>query len=149
MTNSRRNLVILVAFAISFILILTNRNSIQQSTSIHGVAQRIGMGEWSYSYSHNGTASLSIHQKPNYQPGIPKPPGSTYQKLLIIPKTKREDTTWMDEQLPDIDKAIYVADDPDAPLHPPRNKGHEVMIYLTYVPRSRSACHFSSNLHRS
>ena len=29
--------------------------------------------------------------------------------------------------------AMYVADDATAPLHPPRNKGHEVMIYLTYI----------------
>lgn len=29
--------------------------------------------------------------------------------------------------------AIYVVDDPIALLHPPRNKGHEVMVYLTYI----------------
>jgi hypothetical protein len=44
-----------------------------------------------------------------------------------------ENVNWVYEQLPDIGKAIYVADDPSAPLRPPKNKGHEVMIYLTYI----------------
>lgn len=29
--------------------------------------------------------------------------------------------------------AIYVVDDPTAPLKPPRNKGNEAMVYLTYI----------------
>lgn len=44
-----------------------------------------------------------------------------------------EDVEWLSVELPDVPTAIYVADDPKAPLHPPKNKGHEVMIYLTYI----------------
>jgi hypothetical protein len=52
---------------------------------------------------------------------------------MVVTRTKEEDTSWISEQLPDWNTAIYVADDPSAPLHPPKNKGHEVMIYLTYI----------------
>ncbi len=44
-----------------------------------------------------------------------------------------EDVEWLSVELPDVPTAIYVADDATAPLHPPKNKGHEVMIYLTYI----------------
>ncbi|PSK51719.1 hypothetical protein B9Z65_2986 [Elsinoe australis] len=47
---------------------------------------------------------------------------------------------WVDEELEDLlapngpfEKAIYVADDRTAPLHPIRNKGHEATIYLSYI----------------
>ena len=71
--------------------------------------------------------------KPNFQPGTPKPPGSNYTRVLVMPRMAEENVDWVDEELPDIGKAIYVADNQSAPLHPPQNKGHEVMIYLTYV----------------
>ena len=40
---------------------------------------------------------------------------------------------WLEKEIPDQPTAIYVVDDPYAPLHPPKNKGHEVMVYLTYI----------------
>jgi hypothetical protein len=41
----------------------------------------------------------------------------------------------LDPQLtrPSWQHAIYVVNDPDAPLKPPKNKGREAMIYLTYI----------------
>ena len=68
-----------------------------------------------------------------FVPGVAKPPGEDYSLKMVITRTKKEDVSWMDKELPDIEKAIYVADDPDAPLHPPKNKGHEVLVYLTYI----------------
>ena len=44
-----------------------------------------------------------------------------------------ENVDWIAEELPDLQTAIYVADAPSASLHPPKNKGHEVMIFLTYI----------------
>lgn len=70
---------------------------------------------------------------PSFRPGTPKPPGSNYTRTLVMPRMADENANWVYEQLPDIGKAIYVADDPSAPLHPPKNKGHEVMTYLTYI----------------
>ncbi|KAI9040165.1 DUF3431 domain-containing protein [Aspergillus affinis] len=71
--------------------------------------------------------------QPQYVPGKPKPPGSDYSKTLVVPQTSEEDTTWMEYELPGWQSAVYVVDDPSAPLHPPRNKGHEVMVYLSFI----------------
>lgn len=68
-----------------------------------------------------------------FEAGVPLPLGHLYSRTIVVPKTKAEDTTWLDEELPDIPKAIYVADDQSAPLHPPRNKGNEAMVYLSYI----------------
>ena len=59
-----------------------------------------------------------------------------YTKTLVIPRTKDEDVTWIDEHFggdPHITQSIYIADDPLAELHPPQNKGNEVMTYLSYI----------------
>jgi hypothetical protein len=65
--------------------------------------------------------------------GVAKPPGSQYSRCLVVPRLMDDDVSWIAKELPEIDAAIYVANDPSAPLHPPRNRGHEVMIYLTYI----------------
>ena len=69
----------------------------------------------------------------NLHNGIPKPQGSDYTRVMVVPSLKSDNVSWIQKELPDIDTAIYVADDPTAPLHPPKNKGHEVMTYLTYI----------------
>lgn len=75
----------------------------------------------------------NYNPKPQYTHGTSKPAGYNFTKMLVIPHTKDEDVNWMHEELPEWPKALYVADDPSAPLHPPKNKGHEVMIYLTWI----------------
>lgn len=69
----------------------------------------------------------------HFRPGTPKSSGSNHTRVMVIPRMKEEDITWISDELPDIDLAVYVANDPTAPLHPPKNKGHEVIIYLTYI----------------
>jgi hypothetical protein len=72
-----------------------------------------------------------------FRPGKLKPMGSNYTKVLVIARTKNEDVAWVTEnfgrQDKEIDAAIYVVDDPDATIHPPVNKGHEAMVYLSYI----------------
>ena len=68
-----------------------------------------------------------------FLPGIPKVPGSDYSRVMVIPRTKDEDITWIAEELPGLDLSVYVVDEPTAPQHPPKNKGHEVMVYLSYI----------------
>lgn len=74
-----------------------------------------------------------------YPLGVPKAPGSAYTRTLVISSTKSENTSWVEPELGDmieaglLNTAIYVANDWSAPLHPPRNKGHEAMVYLTYI----------------
>jgi len=85
--------------------------------------------------SSQASAMTTDPSSPGFGPGPTKPPGSNYTRHLIVPKLKEDDTGWLDEEDlgAEITKMIYVADDPSAPLHPPQNKGHEVMIYLTYI----------------
>jgi hypothetical protein len=71
-----------------------------------------------------------------FKPGILKAVGATYSKMLVITRTKHEDVSWMTgafKESDNIGTTIYVADDSSAPFHPPENKGHEVMVYLTYI----------------
>lgn len=75
-----------------------------------------------------------------FTPGVPKTPGSNYTRTLVIARMKEENTSWIEEKLGNMlrptglmDTAIYVMDDPEAPLHPPLNKGHEAMAYLSYI----------------
>jgi hypothetical protein len=71
-----------------------------------------------------------------FQPGILKDAGAPYSKMLVITRTTQEDVTWIANAFNNSDSigtTVYVADDPSAPFHPPQNKGHEVMVYLTYI----------------
>ncbi|EDN06166.1 hypothetical protein I7I51_06548 [Histoplasma capsulatum] len=69
----------------------------------------------------------------NLSLGSSKPPGSNHSRALIIPRLQREDADWVSTQLVDVEAFVYVVDDPHAPLHSPLNKGHEAMVYLTYL----------------
>lgn len=71
-----------------------------------------------------------------YVPGTPKPPGQPYTKTLVVARQQSEDVSWLDtSSLDDINKAVYVVD--NASLSPgyeiPKNKGHEAMVYLSYI----------------
>lgn len=72
----------------------------------------------------------------SFQLGTVKAVGEPYTKAIVVPKTMLEDVSWIDANFggdENIRKAIYVVDDPTAELHPPQNKGHEVMVYLSYI----------------
>jgi len=62
-----------------------------------------------------------------------KPIGSRYTRVLVVPQTSKDSTTWIDKGQLDIKVALYSVDNSSAALHPPLNKGHEVMVYLTYI----------------
>lgn len=71
-----------------------------------------------------------------YESGVPKPVGSTYTKFIVLPQLKADDTNWLNEAFendPNINWARYIVDDMEATYHPPKNKGHEVMVYLSYI----------------
>ncbi|KAI0975907.1 hypothetical protein F4678DRAFT_418979 [Xylaria arbuscula] len=52
---------------------------------------------------------------------------------LVVASIKAENTSWFHAHLPSWHKNIYVADDPNAALTVPKNKGREAMVYLTYM----------------
>jgi hypothetical protein len=70
-----------------------------------------------------------------YVPGMPKPPGQPYTKTVVVARQQDEDVSWLESSNLDVNKAIYVVD--NSSLSPdyvvPRNKGHEAMVYLTYI----------------
>ncbi|KAF2454773.1 hypothetical protein BDY21DRAFT_290462 [Lineolata rhizophorae] len=55
------------------------------------------------------------------------------RKTIVVASMKKEDTSWLSKRLLDWDKKIYIVDDPSAELTVPLNKGHEAMVYLTYI----------------
>jgi predicted Fe-S protein YdhL (DUF1289 family) len=74
-----------------------------------------------------------------YPEGKLKPAGSNYTKCLVVPRLSSEPTEWIERRLGDLIEdgslttAVYTVDDRKAELHPPKNKGHEVMVYLSYI----------------
>ncbi|KAF2085935.1 hypothetical protein K490DRAFT_12657, partial [Saccharata proteae CBS 121410] len=56
-------------------------------------------------------------------------------KIVVMGKMSDEDTTWVAEDLPDWQHAIYLVDAPanTTEPHTPLNKGREAMAYLTYI----------------
>ena len=61
------------------------------------------------------------------------PSALNYTQVMVVPTLKDDDVSWIQKELPGINTAIYIANESNEPLHPPKNKGHEVMIYLTYI----------------
>ncbi|KAF3004188.1 hypothetical protein E8E13_006339 [Curvularia kusanoi] len=106
-----------------------------------GLPQHVGLGEhMGSSGSHDASSASSLepdyanwNPRPDFRPGSTLPTGHNYTSTLVIARTKEEDMEWLQKEIPDQATAIYVVDDPSAPLHPPKNKGHEVMVYLTYI----------------
>ncbi|KAI5274753.1 hypothetical protein E4T47_02189 [Aureobasidium subglaciale] len=64
---------------------------------------------------------------------VMSPESTSWTRGLTIARLKHEDTSWVDEQDLDVEQYIYVVDDKDAKLRVPENKGHEAMVYLTYI----------------
>ncbi|CAI7648639.1 unnamed protein product [Penicillium glandicola] len=123
-----RRAVIFLGVCFFLVILLTSRSL---SRPWRDVPQVVGLGVWNMTRGHTNHDLYA--PLPDFIPGTPKPPGYKYSKVLVVTRTKEEDTKWIAKELPDWGHAIYVADDPTAPLHPPKNKGHEVMIYLTYI----------------
>lgn len=79
-------------------------------------------------------------RKDVFPPGELDPGKTDYTRTIVMSSMSVDNVSWVDDELRDLlapagpfNKAIYVADDRSAPLHPIKNKGHEAMIYLTYI----------------
>ena len=71
-----------------------------------------------------------------FQSGSLKAIGEPYTKTLILPRTSVEDVMWIGESFggdPNFKQAVYTVDDVNSKLQTPANKGHEVMVYLSYI----------------
>ncbi|KAJ5637192.1 hypothetical protein N7490_007071 [Penicillium lividum] len=70
---------------------------------------------------------------------VPVHNGTPGDKVIVMAKLEEEDTDWVQEELPDWQRAIYIVNPSEETrldeniLTTPYNKGHEAMAYLTYV----------------
>jgi hypothetical protein len=65
--------------------------------------------------------------------GTSKPPGSAYSRIFVVAQFK-EDMDWISRELPEIPTTIYNVEDRSlGEYRVPANKGHEAMVYLTYI----------------
>lgn len=81
-----------------------------------------------------GLLNISCHSiTAPAQNGGPRNKGSVYSRVLVVPCMKEDEVVWIKQELPEIAKAVYVVNDSTAFMRPPKNKGHEVMVYLTYI----------------
>ncbi|KAF2022293.1 hypothetical protein BU24DRAFT_42049 [Aaosphaeria arxii CBS 175.79] len=138
---SKRKLLPFLALTVTlFFVFLYYSTSVRDTW--HGLPQHVGLGDHfgeGQADDNSTTPNLkdpdyvNWNPKPKFTKGSARPAGDNFTSVLVIAKTKDEDISWMENEIPDQPKAIYVADDPTAPLHPPKNKGHEVMVYLSYI----------------
>ena len=65
-----------------------------------------------------------------FSDGQKKPPGSNYTFKIVVPKTQKEDISWMAAEIPDAPLVVYEVDNPNAEHKIPKNKGREAMVRL-------------------
>ncbi|KAI0967688.1 hypothetical protein F4678DRAFT_482994 [Xylaria arbuscula] len=64
------------------------------------------------------------------EPTLPTP----FELELVVASMSRENTTWVYTYLPkNWQKNVYIVDNPTATLTVSENKGHEALVYLTYI----------------
>ncbi|KAK8243535.1 hypothetical protein HDK90DRAFT_462464 [Phyllosticta capitalensis] len=81
-------------------------------------------------------SQFAIVSELSFGPGAVKPPGYNYTKAVVIPRTSKEDISWLENTFGDdnlLQKAVYTVDKPVKPYVLPSNKGNEVMAYLTFI----------------
>ncbi|KAK7546653.1 hypothetical protein IWX50DRAFT_698651 [Phyllosticta citricarpa] len=82
------------------------------------------------------SSQFALISELTFGPGPVKPPGYNYTKSVVMPRTTKEDISWLDQTFGDdhlLQKAVYTVDRPVKPYILPSNKGNEVMAYLTYI----------------
>lgn len=55
-------------------------------------------------------------------------PEANLSRVLVIPKTAKDDTNWLRKELPELVTTVYSVHNDDAGLCSPVNKGHEAMV---------------------
>ncbi|KAJ9646774.1 uncharacterized protein PV06_10477 [Exophiala oligosperma] len=68
-----------------------------------------------------------------FSPGTPEPAGQqNYTRVLVMGHLRNEDVSWVSRDVPGLRTKFYLVDD-DTSGGLPANKGHEAMVYLTYI----------------
>jgi hypothetical protein len=146
MISQRRLSPLLFALFLIFFFFVVFHTS-HLTTSLRHVPKVIGLNQHedteteSVLSEHKSNNMHSIANKnPAFIAGTPKDPSAEYTKTLVIGRKKEENTEWVDQELEDmlfpkgtLQSAIYIVDDKHADLTTPKNKGHEAMVYLSYI----------------
>ena len=74
----------------------------------------------------------TVKSKRPFRPGMAKPLNEPYTRTLVMGRLKSEDVSRTGE-LRGLNLSIYTVDDENATLQVPKNKGHEAMVYLSYI----------------
>ena len=150
-----KRIAVLFFTAVILIFLLRSRTPDYHST-LQGLSQTVGLGELiedeeerSQQQQNDATSlqqpavqipppsSNQLYQNASsFPPPNLKPVGVPYTRALIAGRLTTENTTWLTSYLPTdptLTPYIYVVNDHSAPLHTPMNKGHEAMVYLTYI----------------
>jgi hypothetical protein len=79
--------------------------------------------------------SSENYLRPTFAPGVAKGPSETYTKTIVMARLKSQDVSWVYSDLDGFNKSIYTVDGDKFDTGPrvPQNKGHEGMVYLTYI----------------
>jgi len=82
---------------------------------------------------HPTSSRLPPPVRPQFKPGVAKPPGEPYTLTMVLAKLRSDDMSWLYRHFPDANTTVYVVDDEPGQLKIPKNKGREAMAYLTYM----------------
>jgi hypothetical protein len=114
-------------------LLRTAHNTlVQMSAFPHPTTHPLGPVGHNTTY-HNGTATYGPTV---YPAGLLNPPGIPYTRALVLPYTIDDDISWTTDLPSGTTPYLYSADNTTASLTAPANKGHEAMVYLTYIIRN-------------
>lgn len=120
---------------ILFTITLLHLYSSRSATSVPGLTESGGLTQ--ISTQTNSSSNLDHGQSPSgtkQEDEAAEASGSAYSRHIVVAKMRYENASWLEtNNFKHTIPKIYVPDDPEAPLHVPQNKGHEVMVYLTYL----------------
>jgi hypothetical protein len=82
--------------------------------------------------SHPAASPEPVKSKGPFSPGVAESLSEIYTWTLVMARLKWDDVSWTQE-LEGLNRSIYTDDDENSSLAVPKNKGHESMVYLTYM----------------
>jgi hypothetical protein len=85
-------------------------------------------GSQKHDVDSSATPDFSVPLR--FTEGAAKPVGENYSWVVVVPKTLKEDLSWLKNEVPDSRLVVYEVDDPRAVNRIPKNKGREAMVRL-------------------
>ncbi|KAI1390055.1 uncharacterized protein F4822DRAFT_428402 [Hypoxylon trugodes] len=88
---------------------------------------------WLLRRGDNENAQPAAVNRPTTGEAAKAHPHKRRETEIVVASTTKEDASWVYRHFPQWNPQVYVTDDTSAPLTVPKNKGHEAMVYLTYI----------------